>query len=373
MKINLKFFTLSIGVILCLSSYKGFQKYTSNSNSLICENNAPIIHYPEEKHFKNVQQLTFGGDNAEAYFSTDNNKLVLQRTNPKEGLDCDQIFYGYLPKNSNDKFELKLLSTGKGKTTCSFFMQKNKSIVYASTHLKQQECPPPPDIKKLGKYLWSLDPNFEIFFSDLNGKILNQITDNQFYDAEATISPNGKKMVFTSTRSGDMELYVMDIKTKKIKQVTNELGYDGGAFFSPNSKQLVYRASRPKTDTEIKEYKSLLSENLVAPSNMEIYTCNIDGSNKKQITNLGGANWAPYFHPGGKKIIFCSNHKAKKGYPFNLYMVNLDGSNLEQITFDPMFDAFPMFSYDGKKIAFSSNRNNGGSRETNVFVADWVE
>jgi TolB protein len=213
----------------------------------------------------------------------------------------------------------------------------------------------------------------DIYVSDLNGKVVKQLTKKKGYDAEATVSPKGDKIVFTSDRSGDLELYTMDINGRNVKQITNELGYDGGAFFSPDGTKIVYRSSRPKADSAVTKYKNLLKQHLVEPSDMEIYVCNIDGSDKKQITHLGKANWAPFFHPSGNKIIFSSNHKSSRGYQFNLFMINLDGTGLEQITFDPVFDAFPMFSPDGKKILFSSNRNNGGTRSTNLFVADWVE
>jgi Tol biopolymer transport system component len=173
-------------------------------------------------------------------------------------------------------------------------------------------------------------------------------------------------------RSGDPELYIMDIDGNNVQQITNELGYDGGAFFSPDGSKIVFRASRPKTKEEIKTYKSLLDQALVMPTNMEIFICNSDGSDLKQITNLGGANWSPFFKPDGKKIIFSSNHK-EKGFHFNLWMMNLDGSKLEQVTYDPNFDAFPVFSSDGKKLVFSSNRNNQGTHNTNLFIADWKE
>ena len=164
----------------------------------------------------------------------------------------------------------------------------------------------------------------------------------------------------------------MDINGKNVKRLTHTLGYDGGAFFSPDGSKIVFRASRPQ-GVDTVEYKALLAKGLVAPTNMEIFTMNVDGSDLKQITNLGKANWAPFFHPSGKKIIFSSNHHSAKGYDFQLFMVNIDGTNLEQITFESQFNAFPMFSPDGKKIVFSSNRNNGGTRDTNVFIADWVE
>jgi len=326
-----------------------------------------------EKHFKHVRQLTFGGDNAEAYWSYDGSMITFQRTNPKEGINCDQIFIGKTPA-PGERFDFKMLSTGKGRTTCSYFLPDGKHILYASTHPGGSECPPVPDRSKYGnRYIWPLYNSYDIFIADLNGKIIRQVTTAKGYDAEATLSPDGKKMIYCSDKDGDLDLYVMNLKTGKEIKVTNELGYDGGAWFSPDGKKIVWRASRPTSPEAIAEYKSLLAEGMVAPSNMEVFVADADGKNAKQITRLGQANWAPNFTPDGKHIIFCSNHEYKRGFPFNMYLIDLDGNGLTKISRDKGFDAFPMFSPDGKKILFSSNRNNGGTRDTNLFIADWVE
>lgn len=335
---------------------------------------ADTLHYPEETHFKNIQQLTFGGDNAEAYWSYDSKYIVFQRTNPKEGLDCDQIYIGKVPQTANEKFEYKRVSTGKGRTTCAFFMKDGKHIIYASTHLSADSCPPVPDRKKYGnKYIWPLYEGYDIFMADLNGKIVKQLTTAKGYDAEATLSPDGNSMIYTSDKDGDLELYIMDLTTGREKRITHTLGYDGGAWFSPDGKKIIWRASRPTTAEEIKEYKSLLAEHLVAPTQMEIWVANADGSDARQITRFGQANWAPAFMPDSRRIIFASNHEYKRGFPFNLYTMNGEGGDLKKISRDKGFDAFPMFSPDGKKLIFCSNRNNGGTRDTNIFVADWVE
>jgi len=332
------------------------------------------IHFPQEKHFANVRQLTFGGDNAEAYFSFDDKYLIFQRTDQKNGIPCDQIWMGKIPLNENEKFEPKLVSNGEGRTTCAYFYPDNKHIVYASTHLGGMECPPTPDRKKYGnKYIWPLYPSFDIFLANTNGVILKQLTKTLGYDAEATISPKGDRMVFTSMRDGDLELYTMDLKGKKVKRITHELGYDGGAWFSPDGTKILWRASRPKTEQELTEYKSLLAEHLVAPTNMEVWIANADGSDARQLTKLGQANWAPNFTRKGDRILFCSNHEHKRGFPFNMFIMNQDGGELQKISNDKGFDAFPMISHDGKKIVFCSNRNNGGTRDTNIFIADWVE
>lgn len=332
----------------------------------------PLIH-ANEKHFKNMRQLTFGGDNAEAYFGFDNEHVTFQRTAPKDGVDCDQIYYGTIPSSAKKKFNYKLVSTGKGRTTCAYLMPDKKHLLYASTHLDADTCPPVPDRNKIRKYVWPIYEGYDIFVADFKGKITGRLTNTPGYDAEGTVSPDGKKIIFTSMRNGDMDLYTMNIDGTDVRQITTEVGYDGGACFSPDSKMITWRASRPKTEEQIKEYKDLLAQGLVMPTNMEVFVANSDGSNARQVTNLGRANWAPSFAPDGKRIIFASNHEHPRGFPFNLYLINIDGSGLERISDDEGFDAFPMFSPDGKKLIFSSNRNNGGTRDTNVFICDWVD
>ncbi|MCX8479992.1 MAG: hypothetical protein ORN56_09395 [Chitinophagales bacterium] len=355
-------------VLLLLICVVSLVSHSAFITALSDQKSSDSLQFYEEKHLSNVKQLTFGGDNAEAYFSFNNQMLTLQITNPKAGLDCDKIFW----MNLKDE-QLHPLSSGKGRTTCSFFMPGDTTIIYASTHDKMDTCPPVPDRQKIKKYVWPLYPSYDIYTADLKGNIRQRLTNTPGYDAEATLSPDGKTIIFTSTRNGDIDLYTMDINGKNLKQITNTLGYDGGANFSPDGKMIVWRASRPKSEADIKEYKDLLASDMVAPTQMEVYIANTDGTNVRQVTNLGQANWAPAFHPSGKKIIFSSNHQSPRGFPFNLYLINLDGTGLEKISHDGGFDAFPMFSPDGKKIVFCSNRHNGGGRDTNVFIADWKE
>ncbi|MBK6290749.1 MAG: PD40 domain-containing protein [Ignavibacteria bacterium] len=342
--------------------------------ALVLCTTAVVTAQPTERHLTNIRQLTFGGDNAEAYWSPDGTKLAFQSNYKKWGHSCDQIHMMETAKAAGDSTYLApLISTGKGRTTCSYFMPNSSDILYASTHEAGDACPPEPAPRADRKYLWQVLPSYEIYVANSNGKVITKLTDRTGYDAEATVSPKGDKIVFTSDRSGDLELYTMDIDGSNVRQITNELGYDGGAFFSPDGKQLVYRASRPTTEEDQREYKELLAQGLVAPTNMEIFVCNVDGSNVRQITKLGKANWAPYFHPSQKKILFSSNHASQRGYDFQLYMINLDGTGLEQLTTESIFNAFPMFSPDGKHLVWSSNRNNNGTRDTNVFMADWVD
>ena len=332
---------------------------------------ADTLIYKEEKHFKSIRQITFGGDNAEAYWSFDDSKLVFQSSNPGWGMQCDQMFLMNFEETFRDS-KPPMISTGMGRTTCAYFLPDNEHIVYASTHLANKECPEVP-LRKNGKYVWPVYDSFDIFVADLNGNIVTQLTNEPGYDAEATVSPRGDKIVFTSTRSGDLELYTMNLDGTEVTQITDELGYDGGAFFSPDGTKIIFRASRPESDEAIKEYKELLAQGLVQPTEMELFICNADGSDLKQLTFLGNANWSPFFHPSGEKILFSSNYEAEKGFPFNLYLIDIDGKNLERVTHGKTFDAFPVFSNNGKFLAFSSNRNNGGTRDTNLFIAEWQD
>jgi len=359
-------------VVNCKKDVKSEEEYETVEATKKTDSAANSLIYPEEKHFKSIRQVTFGGDNAEAYWSFDDEQLVFQSNNKNWGVGCDQMFLMNANETFSDSIAPPMVSTGKGRTTCAYFLPDNKHIIYASTHLKQNECPETP-LRKNGKYIWPIYDSYDIFVADLEGNIVKQLTNEIGYDAEPTVSPKGDKIVFTSTRSGDLELYTMNLDGTDVVQITDELGYDGGAFFSPDGTKIIFRSSRPKTETEIKEYKELLAEGLVEPTEMELYICNADGSDLRQLTDLGNANWSPFFHPSGEKILFSSNFEAERGFPFNLYLIDLDGKNLERVTHGETFDAFPVFSNDGKYLAFSSNRNNGGGRDTNLFIAEWVD
>ena len=346
---------------------------SAQQNTVPSFNPSSLLYSGEERHLKNVRQLTFGGDNAEAYFSFSGDKISFQATNKAWGESCDQIYMYDLSDPVMKDHPPKLISKNKGRTTCAYFMPGDTTILFASTHKAGGDCPPVPAKRTDGKYVWSVYSTFDIFVAELNGDIIKELTNTPGYDAEATISPKGDKIVFTSLRSGDLEIYTMNIDGSDVKQLTHDLGYDGGAFFSPDGKKIIFRASRPKTPTEIKEYKDLLAEGLVQPTQMDLYMCNVDGRHLKKVTDLPNAEWAPFLSHNGKRVIFASNYKSKKGLPFNLFMTDLKGKKMEQITFDGMFDAFPMFSPDGKKLIFSSNRNNNGTHDTNLFIADWKD
>jgi TolB protein len=317
-----------------------------------------------EKHFKNIRQLSFGGENAEAYFSADGKKLIFQST--REGVECDQIF-----EMNIDGSGVKMVSTGKGRTTCAYFFRDGKRILYASTHLADAKCPPKADYSK--GYVWALYPGYEIFTAAPDGSNVKQLTKSEGYDAEATISPNGKKIVFTALRNGDLDIYSMDLNGKNLKRLTTEVGYDGGPFYSPDNQWIVYRAHHPKSEKDRADYLALLKDNLIRPTTLDIWVMKADGTGKRQVTSNGKANFAPYFFPNGKRIIFSSNMDDPRGRNFDLYAINVDGTNLERITYNETFDGFPMFSPDGKKLVFASNRNAAKQGDTNVFIADWVE
>lgn len=319
---------------------------------------------PNEKHLRNIKQLTFGGENAEAYFSSDGKQLIFQAT--REGYECDQIY-----TMNVDGSNVKMISNGEGRTTCSYFFPGNRRVVYSSTHLSDKQCPPRPDYSR--GYVWAIYPTFDIFAADADGSNPKQLTDTPGYDAETTITLDGKKLVFTSMRDGDLDIYTMDADGKNVRRLTNELGYDGGPFWSYDGKQIAYRAHHPKTDEEKADYTTLLKQNLIRPTVLEIFVMNADGSNKRQVTNNGKANFGPYFFPDGKRIIFSSNLDDARARNFDLYKINVDGTGLERITFNETFDGFPMFSPDGKKLVFASNRNAAKPGDTNVFIADWVE
>ncbi len=321
------------------------------------------LRHPNEHHLRNIRQLTFGGTNAEAYFSFDGRQLIFQSTRPP--YSCDQMFTMNIDGSGQ-----KLVSTGKGRTTCGYFFAGDKRILYASTQAHGENCPPPPDKSK--GYVWGVFNDYDIYSANADGTDLKLLSASSGYDAEATISPKGDRIVFTSSRDGDLELYTMNLDGSDVKRVTYELGYDGGAFFSWDGRKIVYRGYHPTEKAEVEEYKTLLAEQLVKPGKMDIFLCDADGKNKKQLTHNNAANFAPFFFPGDKRIIFSSNINDPGGRFFELFSLKTDGTDLEQVTFGGHFNAFAMFSKDGKKIVFVSDRNAKGRYEFNVFVADWV-
>lgn len=333
-----------------------------------------------ERHLANIRQLTFGRQNAEAYFSFDGTKLIFQSTNdwskvseanplkPADaGHGCYQMYVMDLQSMTT-----RMVSTGVGATTCGYFFPGDRRVLYSSTHQAGPNCPPKP--KRDGAYRWALD-DYDIYSVRIDGQQVQRLTATPGYDAEATISPNGKTIVWTSVKDGDLDLYTMNLDGTNAQRLTNDLGYDGGAFFSPDSTRLVYRAAHPTDPAEIAKYKELLAQRLVEPGQLEIFVINVDGSGKKQVTSNGASNFSPYFHPDGKRIIFSSNleTRGEGGRPsFHLYLVRDDGTGTERLTTEGHFNSFPMFSPDGKRLVWVSDRNAKAPGEFNVFLADWI-
>jgi TolB protein len=339
--------------------------------------------YPGEKHLANIRQLTFGGQNAEAYFSFDDKYLSFQhqgqffdpQTHAAVGpnIPCDQIYtIAVQPSGGGEAAAPHLASNGKGRTTCSYFFPSGERILYSSTFAANPECPPKPDYSQ--GYVWPIYNTYTIYTSNPDGSGIKPLSDAPGYNAESTITRDGKHIVFTSTRNGDIDIYTMDADGSHVRQLTHELGYDGGPFWSYDGTKIVYRAEHPKTPEQIADYKSLLARGLIRPGNLEIWVMNADGSNKHQVTHNGAANFAPYFLPDGDRIIYASN-AGNTGDPsgFDLYVIREDGTGNERITTYPGFDAFPMFSSDGKLLVWASNRNGTAPHETNIFIADWVK
>jgi len=319
---------------------------------------------PDSPHLKNLVQLTHGGQNAEAYWSPDGKRLVFQSTRPPHR--CDQIYV-----MNADGSDQRMVSTGKGRTTCAYFLPDNKHIVYGSTHEAGEACPTPPDRSK--GYVWAVFRGYDIFLADDAGAIKKKLTADPGYDAEATVNFKTGKVIYTSLVTGDIELWRMNSDGSGKKQVTKRPGYDGGAVFSRDGKKIVWRATDPANAKAMARYAELLKEDLTEPMKMEIFTANADGGNLRQLTRFGCASFAPTFTPDGKRIVFSSNKHNCDGRKFELYMMNIDGSGLKQVTNFGGFVSFPEFSPDGKKLVFSSDLKSASPYEFNIFTADWVD
>lgn len=313
---------------------------------------------------ENLRQLTYGGQNAEAYWSPDGTMLVFQST--REPYACDQIFV-----MNADGSGQRLISTGKGRTTCGYFLKDGRHVVYASTHEADAACPPPPDRSK--GYVWGVFPGYDIFLADLEGRIVRRLTDAPGYDAEATVSWRRNRIVYTSLASGDLDLWTMRPDGAGKRRLTTREGYDGGAVFSRDDKQLVWRANHPATPEALERYRSLLKENLTAPMKMELILADGEGRRPRQLTSFGCASFAPTFTPDGKRIVFSSNKHECDGRKFELFVINTDGSGLTRLTDFGGFVSFPEFSPDGKRLVFSSDKGAQSRYEFNIFAADWVE
>jgi Tol biopolymer transport system component len=321
--------------------------------------------HPGEPRLTELRRLTDGGQNAEAYFSPDGSRLIFQATMPGVS-ECDQQFVMGLGGQ-----DLRRVSTGEGRTTCGYFLEGGDRIVYSSTHHVGESCPAPPDRSQ--GYVWALY-DYDIYTAPDEGGEPERIFGSPVYDAEATLSPDGETVVFTSARSGDLEIYTMKTDGSEVRRLTHEVGYDGGPFFGPDGEKIVYRASHPEDPAAVADYRRLLEQGLIRPGELDVWVMDADGTDKVRVTDNGAANFGPFFHPSGEKIVFSSNMHDPAGREFDLYMVGVDGTGLERVTAHPDFDGFPMFNpADPTSFVFASNRGGDVEGETNVFLARWVE
>jgi len=316
-----------------------------------------------EEYLANIRQITFGGENAEAYFSHDGQWLTFQST--RNGRTCDQQYVIRV-----DGTGLQRVSNGQGKTTCGWFLPGNQRLFFASSHAADSACPPRPDPSR--GYVWGLDP-FDIYTVSRDGTDLRRLTNYGVYTAEGILSPDGRRIVFTSLKDGDLDIYTMNVDGTDVRRLTNSPGYDGGPWWSPDGTKIVYRAWHPTDSAGLADYRALLEQRMVRPSRMELFVMNADGNDQRQITSLGGANFGPSWTPDGQRIIFSSNHQNPRSRNFDLYVVSLDGTGLRQITTHGEFDGFPMFSPDGRHVVWASNRGAQTSGETNLFIAEWKD
>lgn len=328
------------------------------------------LHDARETHLRNMRQLTFGGQNAEAYWSFDGRRIIFQAKGGN--IPADQVFV-----MNADGSGKQMVSTGKGRCTCAYFLPGDREIIFSSTHAYSPATPPEPDRSQ--GYVWPIYPYYAIYRANADGSHLRPLFPKKVgpgqevgYNAESTVSPDGKRIIFTSTKDGDLDLYSMKLDGTDLRRLTNTLGYDGGAYYSPDNKMIVWRAYHPETPEEEADYRKLLAQHLVRPTTMEIWVARADGSGARQVTHNGAANFAPFFTPDGKHIIFSSNVADPQRRKFELYVIGVDGTGLERITWGDQFDAFPMFSPDGKRLVWASNRNGKEPHETNIFVADWA-
>ncbi|NQV29761.1 MAG: PD40 domain-containing protein [Candidatus Marinimicrobia bacterium] len=335
---------------------------------IACSTQQEVIIVKQPFGLSNVEQLTFVGDNGEAYWGPKGEEIIFQ--SKRDGNACDKIYI-----MNADGSNQRMVSPDVGAHTCSYFSIDKERIIFASTFGVVDSCPPRP--KPQGnKYLWSLFP-YDIYSSKPDGTDLVRIRENAGYDAEPTVSYLTGKVIFTSEIDDDLELFTMNIDGSDVNRLTNHLGYDGGPYFSPDAQKIVWRAWYPETPEDTLRWQENMALNQVEAVPLDIYSMDADGKNIIRLTNNGATNWAPSWHPNGRQVVFSSNmddwndEVKAYGHNFELYMINLDGSGLVRLTNNTFFDSFPMFSPDGKSMAFASNRDAENPRATHIFKAEW--
>ena len=309
--------------------------------------------FAQESNLKNLRQLTFGGDNAEAYFSPDGKNLTLQITNPQFGIECDQIYLLDLQKENHSPEDLKLISTGYGRTTCSFFMPDGKHILYASTHEGGHACPAPPKSTD-GKYLWAIYPEFDIYVADLNGNVVKQLTNSPGYDAEAVVSPDGKKIIMSFAQEGNSDIYTMDIKTRVVEKLTDHPSIDTSPSYSPDGSYITFNSDRSGFQ--------------------QIYTMKSDGTNVKRISFGEGLYGTPVWSPRGDLIAFTKLYRNK----FYIGVMRSDGSG-ERLLTENYYQEAPSWAPNGRVLVFyretasDSSGRGGGAKLWSIDLTGYNE
>jgi Tol biopolymer transport system component len=314
----------------------------------------------ESQHLKAIRQVTYGLARAgEGYFSPDGRSIIFQavphfpasiyhRSKPDE--DGYQIFLAELNENA----AAKLVSTGKGRCTCSFFHPNGKSILFASTHLSpsdEAERPKGPAYSRTARYRWEFPESMDIFAADLDGHGLVRLTDAPGYDAEGSYSPDGSQIVFTSFRDGDAEIYIMNADGTNARRITRAKGYDGGPFFSPDGKRIIYRSDRRNNDL------------------LQIYINNPEGTAERALTSNEFVNWGPFWHPDCRHIVYATSKHGHSNY--EIYLMDVDTGREERITYHEGFDGLPVFNPDGKRLMWTSSGRTD-DRKSQLFIADFA-
>ena len=323
----------------------------------------------EAQHLRDIRQLTRGFQRAgEAYFSPDARRIIFQ------AVTDDYPFYQIFTMKL-DASGLNRVSTGRGKTTCSYFRPDGKKIIFASSHLDpkldeteargrreaDEEARARAESAKAKKpyrgrrYQWDFDVHMDIFEANPEGTALVRLTTAPGYDAEGAYSPDGNQVVFCSLRDGDGEIYIMNADGSAPRRLTHRKGYDGGPFFSPDGKHVIFRGDPEEND------------------HLQLFVINADGTGERQLTRNQAVNWGPYWHPDGRHIIFASSLATPEGSGrpnYDLFLMDVDTTRTERITFNPAADVLPVFSPDGKQVMWTSTRS--ADRTSQIFLADWI-